>query len=239
MIIGINGKMGHGKDTVGEIIKTIDSKNSWEIKKFAAKLKEIAHLLTGIPKEKFEDQDFKSAFLPEVWNKHALVSIDSRKNPPEKIIQDMGSTIAEITLSKRKFERVTRLKGLEGFVKTEIIQHPFSVREFLQLLGTECVRNTLHKNAWVNALIADYVKKDDKYPNWIVTDVRFPNEAAVIKNAGGIVIRVVRNTNNDVPNHVSESSLDNYTFDYVIENYGSIEDLHYKVKQFLLNYKLI
>jgi hypothetical protein len=39
---------------------------------------------------------------------------------------------------------------------------------------------------------------DDKYktkhPNWIITDVRFPNEAKAIKDRGGIVIRVNRNS---------------------------------------------
>ena len=30
------------------------------------------------------------------------------------------------------------------------------------------------------------------YPNWIITDVRFPNEADAIKGRGGIIIRVNR-----------------------------------------------
>ena len=37
----------------------VEEQSKWEIKKFAGKLKQIASLLTGIPIEKFEDQEFK------------------------------------------------------------------------------------------------------------------------------------------------------------------------------------
>ena len=33
---------------------------------------------------------------------------------------------------------------------------PMTVREFLQKLGTDAMRNGLHTNVWVNALMADY-----------------------------------------------------------------------------------
>ena len=90
MIISVNGKIGSGKDTVGSIIQYLTDENvkgmsfedwyasnvysvyqatgKWEIKKFAGKLKQIASLLTGIPIEKFEDQEFKKTYLGEEWN---------------------------------------------------------------------------------------------------------------------------------------------------------------------------
>ena len=40
--------------------------NSWVIKKFAGKLKQIATILTGIPIEKFEDQEFKKKTFKEL-----------------------------------------------------------------------------------------------------------------------------------------------------------------------------
>lgn len=61
-IIGISGRMGSGKNTVGDIIKKLCLTNNgpkYEQKSFAGKLKQIASLLTGIPVEKFEDQEFK------------------------------------------------------------------------------------------------------------------------------------------------------------------------------------
>jgi len=146
-------------------------------------------------------------------------------------------------------------------------------RKLLQLLGTEAGRHIIHPNIWVNALFADYVCDDCgqqecptdeedtgqmihySFPDWIVTDVRFPNEAQAIKDRGGIVIRVNRLTeeqkiaslkaranrpNNAIKlalknEHPSETALDDYDgFDYVIENNGSIEELVEKVKQLKL-----
>ena len=87
MIIGINGYAGSGKDTVGVIIQYLTSSykpcaiedclktnqdfsryTDWEIKKWAGKLKTIASLLTGIPTEKFEDQEFKKTYLRDPWS---------------------------------------------------------------------------------------------------------------------------------------------------------------------------
>lgn len=38
--------------------------SKWKVKKFAGKLKEIASILTGVPVEKFEDQEFKKQYMP-------------------------------------------------------------------------------------------------------------------------------------------------------------------------------
>lgn len=66
MIIGINGKISAGKDTVGTIIQRLlltNKNQSSEIKKFAGKLKQIASILTGISVEKFEDQEIGRAHV--------------------------------------------------------------------------------------------------------------------------------------------------------------------------------
>jgi len=94
-------------------------------------------------------------------------------------------------------------------------------RKLLQLLGTECGRQIIHPNIWVNALFADYTP----LTYWLVTDVRFHNECQAIKNRGGIVIKINRDFD-VVDNHSSETALDNYNgFDFVVDNNGSIDDL--------------
>lgn len=243
MIIGINGKISSGKDTVGKIIQYLTSEcsnvngkhyrtyqefleksqdnndyqtwynSNWEIKKFAGKLKQTATLLTGIPIEKFEDQEFKYTHLGPEW--------DTDK--------------------------------------------PMTVRELLQKLGTEAMRDGLHTNVWVNALFADYVlnydanlpecedgtedddgcdymitseKSDGVYPNWIITDMRFPNELDAVVARGGITIRVTR-PGTSVGTHPSETSLDKYSFHYEISNEGSIEELVEKVREILVEANII
>ena len=101
-----------------------------------------------------------------------------------------------------------------------------TVREFQQKLGTDAVRNGLHKDAWVLATLSHY---EDHF-NWAVTDTRFINEAERISSLGGINIRIER-PNNPFPesDHPSEKELDDYTFDYTVVNDGTIDDLFNKV----------
>lgn len=94
-----------------------------------------------------------------------------------------------------------------------------SVRSFLQKLGTEAVRDGLYKNAWVNALFADF--KEDSC--WIVSDMRFPNEMEAIIHHGGICVRVLRETGN-TDTHPSETALDGYRMKE-IPNDGTLQQL--------------
>ena len=225
MIIGISGRMGSGKDTIGTIIQglLLTNKNqSSEIKKFAGKLKQIASILTGIPVLKFEDQEFKTTLLDVEWGTVQDVPLNSI--PP---FADMQFNVM------------------------------MSVREFLQRLGTEAMREGLHTNVWVNALFADYKAKwiptgnaieedevslEKEYPNWIITDMRFPNEMEAVEKRHGITIRVTRpvKKNKNTPRlHPSETALDKAEFDYEIINDGSMEELVKKVREVLDNEGLI
>jgi hypothetical protein len=199
MIIGLSGYAKSGKDTVAEIIQDLTKEaapglhfvNTWEVKKFAGKLKLIASILTGIPEKDFEDQDFKNTELDSEWGFDDL---------------NLG------------------------------IEYPMTVREFLQKLGTDAIRDGLHKNAWVNALMADYKpRKMDQYKpsNWIITDCRFPNEAEAIKERGGVIIRIDRPGINPVNAHPSETALDNWDFDYKIANVSDLVALRQSVEVLL------
>ena len=119
------------------------------------------------------------------------------------------------------------------FKKCNIAWLGMSVRELLQKFGT-AIRNEVCDDFWVKACLKDYDKND----NWIISDVRFKSEAKGIKDLEGIIIRVNRE-GAGAGNHISEIDLDDYSFDYVINNDGSIEDLLFKVKGFCIDYKLI
>lgn len=207
-LIGISGYAKSGKDTVGKMIQILmckakvtsidelvdnyeeyqwwlEEQSMWEIRKYAGKLKEIASLLTGVPVEKFEDQEFKNTYLGDEW----------------------------------------KVQGVQ-----------MKVREFLQYLGTNALRDCLHANTWVNALFADYNSKVD---DWIITDVRFPNEAKAIKDRGGLMIRVDRPGVKPINNHPSETALDDYQFDYKIGNVSDLVSLMFTVETILKKEKLL
>ena len=119
------------------------------------------------------------------------------------------------------------------FKKSEVEWLGITVRELLQKFGT-AIRNEVSDDFWVKACLNN-LEKDD---NYLITDVRFKSEAKGIKDLEGIIIRVNRE-GAGAGNHISEIDLDDYSFDYVINNDGDMEDLLLKVKAFCFAYKLI
>lgn len=107
------------------------------------------------------------------------------------------------------------------------------VRYLLQRLSTQVGRDIINQNIWVDLLISDIERSLSS--NFIISDCRFPNEAAAIKDAGGEIWRVVRPGNEAANQHISEHALEGYAFDHVLLNDGTIEDLSSKVFS-LINY---
>ena len=66
----------------------------------------------------------------------------------------------------------------------------FSPRLALQLMGTEAGRDVFHPDLWVHTVLRRC--EQAPYNNYVIADVRFPNEINAIKDSGGIVIRVRR-----------------------------------------------
>ena len=62
-------------------------------------------------------------------------------------------------------------------------------RSVLQLWGTEVCRVGFHNDIWI-ASLENRLRQNTN--NVVISDVRFPNEIAAIKNAGGYVIRIKR-----------------------------------------------
>ena len=91
-------------------------------------------------------------------------------------------------------------------------------REILQRLGTEAGRKVLGENVWVRATLND-LGVDVLFatgPKVVVTDVRFPNEAAAIQRLGGKVYRVQRPGVTAINAHPSETALDDFPFDEIL-----------------------
>lgn len=98
-------------------------------------------------------------------------------------------------------------------------------RYLMQTLGTEWGR-TIYDDIWVQATMSTLHPEK----SYIITDVRFPNEAEAIKKVGGKVIRINRPSESNTGNHPSETALDNYQgFDYIITNDDTLTELAFKV----------
>lgn len=232
MLIGISGSKRSGKDLTANIIKFIcyeslrgkvyteDLFNSymiiehalerfawektWEVKKFADKLKDICCMLFGCTREQLEDESFKNSYLPLQWN----TMPDHRR---------------------------------------------YTYREALQYIGTDLFRKQFHNDTWLNATFANYKKQHTNcklegrreslgkdYPWWIISDVRFPNEADAVLNRGGILIRINRPNIKSDDTHTSETALNDYKkFSYIIKNNENLQDLINQVKKILEKEQII
>lgn len=113
-----------------------------------------------------------------------------------------------------------------------------TARRIMQTLGTEWGRVALHPDFWVGIAAAKVerqlgstFKKSDKVPLKIIfDDVRFANEADMIRAYGGVVVQVVRPDSDkpaDIASHASEAM--DFTPDITIINEGTVEELDAKM----------
>lgn len=97
------------------------------------------------------------------------------------------------------------------------------VRRFLQVLGTEAVRDHLGPDTWVNAVKADAMRILSIGGRVVFSDVRFPNEADLVDTLGGEVWKVVRPQHEAAdPNHASEANVDSMPAAMVFVNDSTI-----------------
>jgi hypothetical protein len=124
-------------------------------------------------------------------------------------------------------------------------------RWVLQQWGTEVFRQHFHDDIWIASLEHKLLyNKEDV----VISDCRFPNEVASVKNAGGQVIRVIRGEEpswfpiaieaclgntmakqylKDNGIHESEWAWANTQFDFVFTNDGTLDEFNIKIDEFI------
>ena len=116
-----------------------------------------------------------------------------------------------------------------------------SPRTIMQFVGTDLFRHQMKKilpdvgnNIWIEVIKRQILEiwKTNPDQKIVLTDLRFPNEIALIKEFGGIIIRVKRNIdkndNDFVVVHESETYIDTLNVDYDFDNNGTKDDLFTK-----------
>jgi len=165
------------------------------------------------------------------------------------LVGEIGSgktTLADYIVEKYKFkeysfaEPLKKIGEIFGFTKDQLYGtqeqkleiHPYwsiSARTFLQRVGTELFRGTLpdvipemkiNDTVWIELFKMKYMNEKG---NYIISDVRFLDEALAIKKLGGTLIRV-RRTNSVSSEtgiehvHTSEMQINKIICDYFIDN---------------------
>lgn len=189
VILGLNGRKGSGKDTVGAYLV---ERHGFTRVSFADKLKESAAALFGIDVSLFE----------------------RLKNDPESRVYLMTDEDSD-KYSWEPRECHARL----------------SVREFLQRYGTESHRDVFGSDFWIEQALRPLRESGillDPSSRICITDARFDNELRAIRLHGGTNIRIERLVAAD-DEHASEAEPRADLIDYMIPNFGTIEDLRLKV----------
>lgn len=116
---------------------------------------------------------------------------------------------------------------VRGVGDHEAKNHP-EYRRLLQEVGTKA-RTFFGDDVWIKSALKDL----EPEINYVVTDVRFPNEADAIRALGGQVWRVIRPGTTAVNSHVSEHALDGHDFDAKVINDGTLTELEGEVQYVL------
>jgi len=105
-----------------------------------------------------------------------------------------------------------------------------TVRRILQWWGTE-YRRAGDPDYWTKAWGRKIEQLDLRTMLVLVDDVRFMNELNVIREHGGLIIKIERPGFDGANSHSSETSLDEYQgWDAIIDNNGTLEQFYRKIE---------
>lgn len=205
MIVGLGHKKRVGKDTVAKILRYIAQENKEGF----------------LVDKKYLIRELRKSY-PEDFNNIRWITMSFADK-----LKEVASLVFDIR--KEYWD--------DPSIKASIVSnYCLTGREILQRIG-ESFRKEISPDIWVNSLFSKYNSLNYRdhsgdiiKPNLIITDVRMPNEAQAIKDRGGILIRIDRETGYK-DNHISETALDDYKdWDYIIDNNGTLEELVDKVE---------
>lgn len=222
MIIGISGKINSGKDTVGKLILFVihEMKRELPFGLFYPKCVATEKLL----------QSYLSTF-PEIFEKY-----------DETLPQELVAGYKMLKFKQPIVQVAQILTGMpiimfeDVSVKNMPISYEYGVwhgdsdkqmspRQLLQKIGHDAIVEKVDKLAWINSfdVLINNIQPEfavDNNPRVIITDVRTQEHVDYIKAKRGIIIRV--NSDFEAPtelaNHPVEKLLDDYKFDFYLEN---------------------
>lgn len=227
LLIGIAGKKQHGKDSVATMIQVIDSLSNgithpdqvilepWEY---------VSLNKDALPNTNFQIRKFADSLKDMI----CVLLKCTRRELEDPIFKEtpLGEewwAVKEstgLTPYSDFFEKAKQNIPEEAIIKT-------TPRLLLQSIGTQWGRMMINPNIWVLSTL----RKWNDNQNWIITDVRFPNEAEAIKERGGVLIKVERPGMKNNDPHPSENALNDYSdFDYFVLNDEGLEEMQEQVE---------
>lgn len=230
MLIAINGKINSGKDTVAKMInylyfnkgKNISYTDYLDYIRYNPDVSTIIHFadiakrmlsyMFTIPLHYFYERDKKdyTFYCPQTWeliNAEEFEKFDC-KNNGYKIVNNVNELF-----NNDEYKHVILIRNL--------------IQEF-----AEGIKTIFGKNVWANMVSKEAHSIESVLGIVIIADMRFQNEADALEKLNPIFIRIDREENIIISNHISENAITNsdWYYDYIIKNNGTEEELFEKVK---------
>ena len=166
-------------------------------------------MLIGISGKKRSGKDTVGAMVVEWLNEHGFDAAQVA------FADQLKDEVAEATGVNRRMQEMDKERW----------------RPILQWWGVEFRRHYFGQDYWVSKMTQKLLAMDEDVA--VVTDVRFRDEAEFIRDSGGFVVRVERETGLQ-DGHSSETDLDGYSeFQATLSNDGTLDDLEEKVYRFM------
>jgi hypothetical protein len=133
-----------------------------------------------------------------------------------------------------KYDELTKIQ--ENNIRIILTDKVFtSTREILQFIGKNVVK-FINPDFWTNILVKR-ITEAAPVATIAVSDVRFPDERALIKNMGGKLILIKRPglISDSTSKHISENSFgSDEEYDHIVNNSGNISHLHIEIQKILV-----
>lgn len=140
-------------------------------------------------------------------------------------------------IAKQMFD-LTEEEVNDAILKEEVnLRWGKTPRAILQQIGVKL--REIHPDIWVQYVFNDFELYDMDKERFVISDMRFPNELAAIRAAGGFCVRIHRPgaKSKTGSKDISETALDTEkSWDWALDNSKDIEHLQRQVNEMLRDF---
>lgn len=129
---------------------------------------------------------------------------------------DTIPTIANLQPTNR-LSHIVETKGWEK------AKENLEVRRLLQEFATNL--RAVDEDMWLRPAEVKLEELRSRGMGMVITDLRFPNEAAWVAGQGGLLVKITRPGYGPSRDHESETALNDWHFDYTLDNCGTVKGL--------------
>lgn len=241
--IGIRGHRGAGKSSVafllGQTIDTLLRFPNLSTLSFCEMYEGWCKELLDNPVEAYENSDCQRVYF-ESFSDHITVFVRLLLGCPDEYTDDdykdsIVVNVKDLTYKKREDFDGELISSKDMYSRIDVESSPQSIirnywmtmGDFIVYFGMEVMQRFFGRNVWVNTVKSN----SEEYDRWhqetgvdykIYNDIKTEAEAQMIRDFGGVIVKVVRPSNKK-----GKSSLDSVCkddrFDHLIEVKGDLQ----------------